>query len=63
MLVVAHDCTVLMLRHILDRLTEPELLDSAPVHNCSASLWRAADGRLRPDLWNTTGHLPGPARG
>lgn len=57
-LVVAHDCTVLMLRHILDRLTEPQLLALEPVRNCSASMWRAADGRLRPDGWNATAHLP-----
>ena len=58
-LVVAHDCTVLMLRHVLDRLTEPQLMALEPVRNCSASLWRAADGRLRADGWNATGHLPG----
>ncbi|MEV8094912.1 histidine phosphatase family protein [Kitasatospora sp. NPDC085879] len=62
-LVVAHDCTVLMLRHVLDRLTEPQLLALEPVRNCSTSLWRAADDRLRPDFWNTTGHLPGGGAG
>jgi len=56
-LVVSHDCTVLMLRHALDRLSEPELLALDPVANCSASLWRAADGRLRPGGWNSTAHL------
>ncbi|GAA2820156.1 histidine phosphatase family protein [Kitasatospora paracochleata] len=56
-LLVAHDCTVLMLRHILDRLSESELLALDPVANCSTSLWRARDGRLRADGWNATGHL------
>ncbi|QKW21493.1 histidine phosphatase family protein [Kitasatospora sp. NA04385] len=58
-LVVAHDCTVLMLRHVLDRLPEQELLALDPVANCSTSVWRARDGRLRPAGWNQTGHLSG----
>ncbi|MEU9129083.1 histidine phosphatase family protein [Kitasatospora sp. NPDC048540] len=56
-LVVAHDCTVLMLRYILDRLTEQQLLALEPVRNCSASRWRAEHGRLVPAGWNDTGHL------
>ncbi|WP_107086342.1 histidine phosphatase family protein [Kitasatospora sp. MY 5-36] len=56
-LLVAHDCTVLMLRYALDRLTEDQLTALGPVHNCSTSLWRAQDGRLRPDGWNGVGHL------
>ncbi|MFE7561389.1 histidine phosphatase family protein [Kitasatospora sp. NPDC057500] len=56
-LVVAHDCTVLMLRYVLDRLTEEQLTALEPVRNCSASVWRAEGGRLRPDRWNQTGHL------
>ncbi|MGW7444765.1 histidine phosphatase family protein [Kitasatospora sp. NPDC054795] len=56
-LLVAHDCTVLMLRYALDRLTEEQLTALGPVHNCSTSLWRAQDGRLRPDGWNGVGHL------
>ncbi|MEV4615416.1 histidine phosphatase family protein [Kitasatospora sp. NPDC049258] len=60
-LVVAHDCTVLMLRYILDRLTEPDLIALEPVRNCSASRWRADCGRLVPDGWNDTGHLDRPA--
>ncbi|MER7843789.1 histidine phosphatase family protein [Kitasatospora sp. NPDC096077] len=58
-LLVAHDCTVLMLRYALDRLTEQQLIDLGPVHNCSTSLWRAQDGRLRPEHWNDLGHLDG----
>ncbi|MFG2842268.1 histidine phosphatase family protein [Kitasatospora sp. NPDC048296] len=56
-LLVAHDCTVLMLRYALDRLTEQQLTALGPVHNCSTSLWRAQEGRLRPDRWNTVDHL------
>ncbi|MFJ3789152.1 histidine phosphatase family protein [Kitasatospora sp. NPDC090091] len=56
-LLVAHDCTVLMLRYALDRLTEEQLTALGPVNNCSTSLWRAEGGRLRPDHWNQTGHL------
>ncbi|MBD0694435.1 phosphoglycerate mutase [Streptomyces sp. CBMA123] len=60
-LLVAHDCTVLMLRYALDRLSEQQLTALGPVHNCSTSLWRAQDGRLRPDGWNGVGHLGGTA--
>ncbi|GAA4863994.1 histidine phosphatase family protein [Kitasatospora terrestris] len=56
-LLVAHDCTVLMLRHVLDRLSEPDLLALPPVANCSTSLWRPQAGRLLPDGWNGTDHL------
>ncbi|SOB82151.1 histidine phosphatase family protein [Streptomyces sp. 1331.2] len=56
-LLVAHDCTVLMLRYALDRLDEAELTALGPVHNCSTSLWRTRDGRLRPDGWNGVDHL------
>ncbi|MEV7212827.1 histidine phosphatase family protein [Kitasatospora cineracea] len=56
-LVVAHDCTVLMLRHVLERPTEEELLALPPVANCSTSVWRAREGRLRPAGWNRTEHL------
>ncbi|MGK4582921.1 histidine phosphatase family protein [Kitasatospora sp. HPMI-4] len=56
-LVVAHDCTVLMLRYVLDRLTEPQLLELCAVHNCSTSLWRSHCGRLRAEHWNSVAHL------
>ncbi|GAA3051161.1 histidine phosphatase family protein [Kitasatospora albolonga] len=56
-LVVSHDCPVLMMRYVLDRLTERQLLDLAPVANCSAGVWRAHGGRLAPELWNSTDHL------
>ncbi|MGW6915136.1 histidine phosphatase family protein [Kitasatospora sp. NPDC054939] len=56
-LLVAHDCTVLMLRYALERLTEGQLLALEQVRNCSASLWRADGGRLRAEQWNDTAHL------
>ncbi|WP_051969855.1 histidine phosphatase family protein [Kitasatospora azatica] len=56
-LLVAHDNVVLMLRYVLDRLTEAELVALEAVHNCSASLWRSQHGRLRAELWNGVGHL------
>jgi len=56
-LLVAHDCTVLMLRHVLDRIGEEELLALPPVANCSTSVWRAREGGLRPAGWNQTAHL------
>ncbi|MFI6443122.1 histidine phosphatase family protein [Kitasatospora sp. NPDC050543] len=56
-LLVAHDCTVLMLRYALERLTEQQLTALEPVRNCAASVWRAADGRLRSERWNDVGHL------
>jgi len=56
-LLVAHDCTVLMIRYVLDRLSEPQLLGLDAVRNCSASVWRSQEGRLRPEHWNEVGHL------
>ncbi|MER5635723.1 histidine phosphatase family protein [Kitasatospora sp. NPDC002227] len=56
-LIVSHDCPVLMLRYVLDRLTEPELLALPPVRNCSTSLWRSDGTRLGPEQWNAVDHL------
>lgn len=56
-LLVAHDTVVVLLRYVLERLTEQRLPELAPVLNCSASVWRPANGRLQPELWNATGHL------
>ncbi|MFI9270446.1 histidine phosphatase family protein [Kitasatospora sp. NPDC052896] len=58
-LLVAHDNVVLMLRYVLERLTEERLVELAPVRNCSASMWRSDGERLWPELWNDTGHLAG----
>ncbi|GAB2706426.1 histidine phosphatase family protein [Kitasatospora kifunensis] len=56
-LVVAHDNVVLMLRYVLEQLTEQELLALTPVRNCSVSVWRSNAGGLHPEQWNATGHL------
>ncbi|AUG79613.1 phosphoglycerate mutase [Kitasatospora sp. MMS16-BH015] len=56
-LLVSHDCPVLMLRYVLDRLTEPELLALLPVGNCSTALWRSDGTALRPEQWNSVSHL------
>ncbi|GAA1967931.1 histidine phosphatase family protein [Kitasatospora viridis] len=56
-LLVAHDNVVLMLRYVLEQLTEDQLLKLNPVRNCSASVWRAQDCRLAPELWNDVTHL------
>ncbi|WP_441250314.1 histidine phosphatase family protein [Kitasatospora sp. McL0602] len=56
-LLIAHDCPVLAVRYVLERLSEPEMLALDQVRNCSASLWRSDGERLRPELWNETGHL------
>ncbi|MDH6132984.1 broad specificity phosphatase PhoE [Kitasatospora sp. MAA4] len=58
-LLVAHDNVVLMLRYVLDRLTEEQLLALDAVRNCSVGVWRAGYDRLLPELWNETGHLDG----
>ncbi|WP_344440978.1 histidine phosphatase family protein [Kitasatospora nipponensis] len=58
-LLVAHDTVVLMLRYVLERLTEERLVAFEPVRNCSASVWRSAHDRLRPECWNETDHLAG----
>lgn len=56
-LVVAHDCTVLMLRYVLDQLSEDQLLELSAVENCSTSLWRNVNGCLSRERWNEIAHL------
>ncbi|MDH6112735.1 broad specificity phosphatase PhoE [Kitasatospora sp. MAP12-15] len=58
-LLVAHDNVVLMLRYVLERLSEEQLLALAPVANCSVGLWRSGFDGMLPDQWNETGHLEG----
>ncbi|MEU0935064.1 MULTISPECIES: histidine phosphatase family protein [unclassified Embleya] len=61
-LIVGHDATVLMLRYILEGLTETDvdrLVRTDPVGNASISRWRARDGRLRAIRYNDTRHLRG----
>jgi probable phosphoglycerate mutase len=56
-LVVTHDTVVLMLRYVLERLTEDNLTDVAPVLNGGVTRWALHDGRLRLASYNDTGHL------
>ncbi|WP_406278748.1 histidine phosphatase family protein [Embleya sp. NBC_00896] len=61
-LIVGHDATVLMLRYILEGLTETDvdrLVRTDPVGNASISRWRARDGRLRAIRYNDMRHLRG----
>ncbi|MET7301523.1 histidine phosphatase family protein [Embleya sp. NPDC005575] len=61
-LIVGHDATVLMLRYILEGLTETDvdrLVRTDPVGNASISRWRVRDGRLRAIRYNDTRHLRG----
>ncbi|MYW01575.1 histidine phosphatase family protein [Streptomyces sp. SID3343] len=65
-LIVGHDATVLMLRYILDGLTETDvdrLVRTDPVGNASISNWRARDGRLRSIRYNDIRHLRGVGTG
>ncbi|MFI6516791.1 histidine phosphatase family protein [Spirillospora sp. NPDC050679] len=62
-LVVAHDAIVVVTRYLVERLTEHEILEieKTPVANCSLSRWRQDGGRLRPVVYNDSGHLAEPA--
>ncbi|MFC5908292.1 histidine phosphatase family protein [Streptacidiphilus monticola] len=58
-LVVAHDATVLMLRHILDDLPEEELAGLPAVANTSVTHWSRPSpaAGLTLTAWNTLPHL------
>ncbi|WP_086055224.1 histidine phosphatase family protein [Protofrankia coriariae] len=57
-LVAAHDAVVIMLRFVLEGLTETELVAlSGSVANASVTRWVADAGRLRLAEYNRTGHL------
>lgn len=58
-LLVAHDTVVLMLRYVLEQLSEEQLLAVGPVPNCSVSLWRSGFEQLLPEQWTAVGHLDG----
>lgn len=45
-LLVAHDAVVLMLRHLIDGLSGPDLLAVGPIANGSVTRWRRDGGRL-----------------
>jgi broad specificity phosphatase PhoE len=56
-LVIAHDSVVLMLRFVLERLTEDDLADIAPVRNAAVTHWTLHDGLLRLAAYNDAAHL------
>ncbi|MGX6600675.1 histidine phosphatase family protein [Micromonosporaceae bacterium Da 78-11] len=60
-LFVAHDATALMLRYLVEGLSEAELMDLAhrtSIANCSISSWRRDEqGELRPEQFNAVDHL------
>ena len=59
-LLVAHDAVVMLLRYLVEGLSERELLDLArttSIANCSVSSWRREDGKLVPELFNYVEHL------
>ena len=61
-LLVAHDSVVLMLRHLIEGLSLPELeaiVRSGPVVNASITRWTGDTGRLVLAEYNTVTHLPG----
>jgi probable phosphoglycerate mutase len=56
----AHEATVLLVRYLVEELSEAELMEIAhrtAVANCSISGWRRSDGRLRPESFNAVDHL------
>jgi 2,3-bisphosphoglycerate-dependent phosphoglycerate mutase len=56
-LVVAHDAIVLMLRQILEGLSEADLGRLGPVANASLTSWAREGTGWRLATWNETAHL------
>ncbi|WP_238019759.1 histidine phosphatase family protein [Dactylosporangium sp. AC04546] len=59
-LLVGHEAVVLLVRYLVEGLTESELLGIAhttTMANGSISSWRADDGVLRPEWFNAVDHL------
>jgi probable phosphoglycerate mutase len=59
-LLFAHEATVMLVRYLVEGLTESELMTIAHVTsiaNCSVSSWHTDGRRLRPELFNYTDHL------
>jgi 2,3-bisphosphoglycerate-dependent phosphoglycerate mutase len=65
-LVVAHDAVVLMLRHVIEGLTIPDLrgiVAAGPVRNASLTRWVRDAGGLRLAGYNVAPAAAGPAGG
>jgi probable phosphoglycerate mutase len=59
-LLVAHEAIVLLMRYLLEGLSEAELMAvvrETTIANCSVSSWRCVDGVWRPELFNAVEHL------
>ncbi len=59
-LLVAHQVVVLLVRYVLERLTEPEILAvdrAAEVANCSLTEYAREQGRMVLRAYNEVGHL------
>ncbi|GIE90902.1 histidine phosphatase family protein [Actinoplanes regularis] len=59
-LLVGHEAIVLLVRYLIESLTEAELMDivrGTTVANCSISVWRRDGAVLRPELFNHVEHL------
>jgi broad specificity phosphatase PhoE len=59
-LLVGHEAIVLLVRYLVESLTEAELMDvvrGTTIANCSISTWRRDGDGLRPALFNHVEHL------
>jgi broad specificity phosphatase PhoE len=58
-LIVAHEAVVLLLRYLVEELTEADVLGfaAARLHNASLTSWARDGDRLRLVTFNDTGHL------
>ncbi|HEX6501077.1 MAG TPA: histidine phosphatase family protein [Micromonosporaceae bacterium] len=59
-LLFGHEAVVMLLRYLVDGLTEPDLLATArntTPHNASLTSWVRVDGVLRPEYVNRIDHL------
>ena len=58
-LLVAHEAVVLLLRYLVEELTEADVLGfaAARLHNASLTSWTRDGDRLRPVTFNDIGHL------
>jgi probable phosphoglycerate mutase len=59
-LLVGHEAIVLLVRYLVESLTEAELMDvvrGTTIANCSISTWRRDGDALRPEEFNHVEHL------
>jgi broad specificity phosphatase PhoE len=59
-LLFAHEATVLLVRYLVEQLSEAQLMVMAPsvsIANGSISSWRRVAGELSPEMFNSVEHL------